>query len=49
MVEMLMSGAAVVPYYFLVWYNTIQSVVTSVVAVVPYYFLVWYNRAAAAM
>ena len=34
---------AVVPYYFLVWYNWIDRVRFNVEAVVPYYFLVWYN------
>ena len=35
---------AVVPYYFLVWYNTSLINNFSVFAVVPYYFLVWYNK-----
>ena len=34
---------AVVPYYFLVWYNGSLHPVVPVSAVVPYYFLVWYN------
>ena len=34
---------AVVPYYFLVWYNAQFSTPFAVQAVVPYYFLVWYN------
>ena len=37
---------AVVPYYFLVWYNTVGTVMLGQVAVVPYYFLVWYNMVA---
>ena len=44
MVEMLMSGAAVVPYYFLVWYNNPLHTSCYRNAVVPYYFLVWYNK-----
>ena len=35
---------AVVPYYFLVWYNPALSKRYTYGAVVPYYFLVWYNR-----
>ena len=35
--------SAVVPYYFLVWYNAKASSILLGVAVVPYYFLVWYN------
>ena len=34
---------AVVPYYFLVWYNPVSRWYFSFTAVVPYYFLVWYN------
>ena len=34
---------AVVPYYFLVWYNALLWLWPAAVAVVPYYFLVWYN------
>ena len=34
---------AVVPYYFLVWYNNDVFSVSEEDAVVPYYFLVWYN------
>ena len=34
---------AVVPYYFLVWYNTDLCSLAAKRAVVPYYFLVWYN------
>ena len=34
---------AVVPYYFLVWYNFGTGWESAVSAVVPYYFLVWYN------
>ena len=34
---------AVVPYYFLVWYNWRILLRNLCVAVVPYYFLVWYN------
>ena len=34
---------AVVPYYFLVWYNASIFAYTNDPAVVPYYFLVWYN------
>ena len=34
---------AVVPYYFLVWYNRKHIDVIVILAVVPYYFLVWYN------
>ncbi len=34
---------AVVPYYFLVWYNGAKKLWVNVDAVVPYYFLVWYN------
>ena len=34
---------AVVPYYFLVWYNESQVPCRRQGAVVPYYFLVWYN------
>ena len=34
---------AVVPYYFLVWYNATAYGDGRVMAVVPYYFLVWYN------
>ena len=37
---------AVVPYYFLVWYNADKLVLVNEIAVVPYYFLVWYNRTA---
>ena len=37
---------AVVPYYFLVWYNKSSGASCSLIAVVPYYFLVWYNRTA---
>ena len=37
---------AVVPYYFLVWYNAYAVLTTPPHAVVPYYFLVWYNRTA---
>ena len=37
------SYLAVVPYYFLVWYNLGDKIPQPVVAVVPYYFLVWYN------
>ena len=37
---------AVVPYYFLVWYNFNTNTKFSLSAVVPYYFLVWYNRTA---
>ena len=37
---------AVVPYYFLVWYNTVNILTDRAFAVVPYYFLVWYNYAA---
>ena len=36
---------AVVPYYFLVWYNKTKGVANHNLAVVPYYFLVWYNSA----
>ena len=35
---------AVVPYYFLVWYNRRRSICFGTAAVVPYYFLVWYNQ-----
>ena len=35
--------SAVVPYYFLVWYNFLSSTKLNETAVVPYYFLVWYN------
>ena len=35
---------AVVPYYFLVWYNNYQKMIQMTIAVVPYYFLVWYNQ-----
>ena len=35
---------AVVPYYFLVWYNMVANEVDGNNAVVPYYFLVWYNH-----
>ena len=35
---------AVVPYYFLVWYNTPSGTSGGYCAVVPYYFLVWYNK-----
>ena len=34
---------AVVPYYFLVWYNGNAANNSPYMAVVPYYFLVWYN------
>ena len=34
---------AVVPYYFLVWYNSAVLLWVRLSAVVPYYFLVWYN------
>ena len=34
---------AVVPYYFLVWYNSLAETLRKDTAVVPYYFLVWYN------
>ena len=34
---------AVVPYYFLVWYNSKHDLKDLKEAVVPYYFLVWYN------
>ena len=34
---------AVVPYYFLVWYNVAAGTAVNASAVVPYYFLVWYN------
>ena len=34
---------AVVPYYFLVWYNRQYTGCQQDAAVVPYYFLVWYN------
>ena len=34
---------AVVPYYFLVWYNNFVPGGSGTIAVVPYYFLVWYN------
>ena len=34
---------AVVPYYFLVWYNQNPIYPVQYIAVVPYYFLVWYN------
>ena len=34
---------AVVPYYFLVWYNEFFVCTVVNTAVVPYYFLVWYN------
>ena len=34
---------AVVPYYFLVWYNVLRILKQKGEAVVPYYFLVWYN------
>ena len=34
---------AVVPYYFLVWYNLLDAFRSGDTAVVPYYFLVWYN------
>ena len=37
---------AVVPYYFLVWYNAFLQKFGARLAVVPYYFLVWYNRTA---
>ena len=36
---------AVVPYYFLVWYNFVFAHWFRQNAVVPYYFLVWYNAA----
>ena len=39
----LLTYNAVVPYYFLVWYNTGAVYESLVNAVVPYYFLVWYN------
>ena len=35
---------AVVPYYFLVWYNSPSTEEPGEDAVVPYYFLVWYNK-----
>ena len=35
---------AVVPYYFLVWYNSPVHRAGIAGAVVPYYFLVWYNE-----
>ena len=35
--------SAVVPYYFLVWYNSTSIIANASAAVVPYYFLVWYN------
>ena len=35
---------AVVPYYFLVWYNIKKLKNIEKAAVVPYYFLVWYNK-----
>ena len=35
---------AVVPYYFLVWYNVCDAKLPLIHAVVPYYFLVWYNN-----
>ena len=35
---------AVVPYYFLVWYNHRCRIRGEPMAVVPYYFLVWYNQ-----
>ena len=35
---------AVVPYYFLVWYNDSSEQAEGFLAVVPYYFLVWYNH-----
>ena len=38
------TNYAVVPYYFLVWYNDPALVALLLYAVVPYYFLVWYNR-----
>ncbi len=40
---MSMNTLAVVPYYFLVWYNNTCIYVPDNAAVVPYYFLVWYN------
>ena len=35
---------AVVPGYFLVWYNSCDKISSILIAVVPGYFLVWYNR-----
>ena len=35
---------AVVPGYYLVWYNEHNSLVYHVIAVVPGYYLVWYNK-----
>ena len=40
----IIGQAAVVPYYFLVWYNNKRIVRGFRKAVVPYYFLVWYNK-----
>ena len=40
----MLPPGAVVPYYFLVWYNSVPPVARIIIAVVPYYFLVWYNN-----
>ena len=38
-----MLKSAVVPSYYLVWYNRMVVDATQDVAVVPSYYLVWYN------
>ena len=35
---------AVVPGYYLVWYNLVASTKGLILAVVPGYYLVWYNK-----